>query len=93
MPCHRAMVLPVNMPTVLGVLKNLKFQITNRKYQTNHNDRSASGGPNLHIILRKENFKYVWVIEYWNLRFVCNLVLGVWDFITPPDSCLLTPDS
>ena len=22
---------------------------------------------------------YVWVIEYWNLRFVCNLVLGIWD--------------
>jgi hypothetical protein len=21
------------------------------------------------------------VIEYWKLRFVCNLVLGVWDFI------------
>jgi hypothetical protein len=21
------------------------------------------------------------VIEYWNLTFVCNLVLGVWDFI------------
>ncbi len=24
--------------------------------------------------------KYVWVIDYWNLRFVCYLVLGVWDF-------------
>ena len=24
--------------------------------------------------------KYVWVIEYWNLRFICNLVLGIWDF-------------
>ena len=23
---------------------------------------------------------YVWVIEYWNLRFICNLVLGIWDF-------------
>jgi len=21
------------------------------------------------------------VIEYWNLKFVCNLVLGAWDFI------------
>ncbi len=21
------------------------------------------------------------VIEYWNLRFVCNLVLVIWDFI------------
>ena len=29
--------------------------------------------------LKKENFKYVLVIEYWNLRFICNLVLGIWD--------------
>jgi hypothetical protein len=20
-------------------------------------------------------------IDYWNLRFICNLVLGIWDFI------------
>ena len=26
------------------------------------------------------NFKFVLVIEYWNLRFNCNLVLGIWDF-------------
>ena len=33
-----------------------------------------------------QNPKPVLVIEYWNLRFVCNLVLGVWNFkysITP----------
>jgi hypothetical protein len=24
--------------------------------------------------------KYVWGIDYWNLRFICNLVLGIWDF-------------
>jgi hypothetical protein len=35
--------------------------------------------PNLHSILKKKNPKYVWVIEYWNLRFICNLVLGIWD--------------
>jgi hypothetical protein len=29
---------------------------------------------------QKKNPKYVWVIEYWNLRFTCNLVLGIWDF-------------
>ena len=23
------------------------------------------------------------VIEYWNLEFVCYLVLGVWDFVDP----------
>jgi hypothetical protein len=28
-----------------------------------------------------QNSKPVLVIEYWNLRFVCNLVLGAWDFI------------
>ena len=28
-----------------------------------------------------QNSKYVWVIEYWNLRFICNLVLGIWGFV------------
>ena len=27
-----------------------------------------------------QNSKRVLVIEYWNLRFICNLVLGIWDF-------------
>ena len=27
------------------------------------------------------NSKPVLVIEYWNFRFVCNLVLEVWDFL------------
>ena len=36
--------------------------------------------PNLHIMLKKENPKYVWVIDYWNLRFICNLVLAIWYF-------------
>ena len=26
------------------------------------------------------NPKHVWVIEYWNLIFICNLALGIWDF-------------
>jgi hypothetical protein len=30
--------------------------------------------------LKEWNSKYVWVIGYWNLRFICNLVLGIWDF-------------
>jgi len=30
--------------------------------------------------LKKKNSKYVWVIEYWNLRFICNLVLGICGF-------------
>ena len=25
----------------------------------------------------KKGSQYVWVIEYWNLRFICNLVLGI----------------
>jgi hypothetical protein len=35
----------------------------------------------LQITMTKiQNPKPVLVIEYWNLRFICNLVLGVWDF-------------
>ena len=36
--------------------------------------------------LRRENYLYVLVIEYWNLRFVCDLVLEIWDlsFGLPP---------
>jgi hypothetical protein len=33
-----------------------------------------------------QNSKPVSVIWYWDLRFVCNLVLGVWDFIDSPPS-------
>ena len=47
--------------------ENTKSQITNIKQITNNND---------------QNSKPVLVIEYWNLRFVCNLVLGVWDFLS-----------
>jgi len=69
------MAFPVKVKSVSGVLEDHKFQITNHKYQTNHNNQSASGGPNLSCVLD---------IEYWNLRFVYNLVLGVWDFIIQP---------
>ena len=36
-----------------------------------------------------QNSKPVSVIWYWNLKFVCNLVLEVWDFIDSitPTSC------
>ena len=37
-----------------------------------------------------QNSKYDWVIEYWNLRFVCNLVLEVWDFITMLFYCFIS---
>ena len=44
------------------------------------------------------NLLCVLVIEYWNLRFVCNLVLGVCNFITPCSMSMLhanflTPDT
>ena len=35
-----------------------------------------------------QNSKPVLVIGYWNLRFICNLVLGVWDFIDSSTSVL-----
>jgi hypothetical protein len=40
--------------------------------------------------LKKENFKYVWVIEYWNLRFICDLVLEIWDFEISIEKCEMT---
>jgi hypothetical protein len=36
---------------------------------------------------KKENFKYVWVIEYWNLRFICDLVLGIWSLGMRIEKC------
>jgi hypothetical protein len=48
------------------VTKNSKSQITNIKQIT---------------MTKIQNSKPVLVIRYWNLRFICNLVLGAWDFI------------
>ena len=54
------------------------MEITNHKTQiTNKFQLPKFKIPNDHIILKKDNSKYVWVIEYWNLRFICNLVLGI----------------
>ncbi len=44
--------------------------------------------PNVYMISKNEHSKPVLVIEYWNLKFICNLlarrlsggVLVVWDF-------------
>jgi hypothetical protein len=39
-----------------------------------------------------QNSKHVLVIEYWYLRFICNLMLGIWDFgseITKFEFCVL----
>jgi hypothetical protein len=43
--------------------ENSKLQITNNKQFT---------------MTETPNSKSVLVIEYWNLRFNCNLVLGIW---------------
>jgi hypothetical protein len=42
-----------------------KFQITNSKQIT---------------MTKIQNYKPVWVTEYWNLVFHWNLVRGIWDF-------------
>ncbi len=51
---------------VIWYLDYYKFQITNIKQIT---------------MTKIQNFKHL-VIEHWNLRFICNLVLGIWDFIS-----------
>ena len=32
---------------------------------------------------------HVSVIEYWILRFICDLVLEIWDFIAPKESLMI----
>ena len=43
--------------------------------------RASLGLPTLRLGPQFQNSKPVLFIEYWNLKFVCNLVLGVWDFL------------
>jgi hypothetical protein len=47
-------------------LEEEKFQNTNLKYQTNHNDQSASGGPNLFWSLNIGiwDFIVIWCLEF-----------------------------
>ena len=71
---------------------NYKSQNSNNKQITmTEIVRASLGLPTLLAGPQFQNFKrshppkkgspiYVWVIEYWNLRFICNLVLGIWDF-------------
>ena len=65
---QRSVASLVQVASCFGVLAYQKFQITNIKQIT----MAKFEIPKLFFVL---------VIEYWNLRFVCNLVLGVWDFI------------
>jgi len=78
-----------------GVTKNSKSQISNLKWFDKLTTlslvegqitmtkivRASLGLPTLRAGPQFQNSKPVSVIEYWNLRFICNLVLGVWDFI------------
>jgi phospholipid transport system substrate-binding protein len=51
------------------------------EYWRNRNSKSQISNIKQITMTKIQNFKPVLVIWYWNLRFVCNLVLGVWDFI------------
>jgi len=66
-----------------GLLQNLnnKSQITNHKQITMtkiQNPKLRSYTPFCGSSLQD----FVLVIVYWNLRFICNLVLVIWDFKT-----------
>jgi hypothetical protein len=54
---------------------SMKFQITILKYQTNHNDQIS-----MYEIRKcplKETVSGRWVIGYWNLSFICDLLLVI----------------
>jgi hypothetical protein len=71
------MALPVKIARCFGVLEEKKFQITNIKQITMTKIvRAALGLPTLREGPQFQNSKPVLVIEYCNLKFVCNLVLG-----------------
>ena len=31
------------------------------------------------VFYKKAHSRYVWGIEYWSLKLICNLMLGIWD--------------
>jgi len=59
----------------------LKIRTMTEKYRT------FKEKPQIHNPLIEEpcasTVVSVLVIEYWNLRFICNLVLEIWNFIDP----------
>jgi len=64
----------------------MKIQILNLKYQTKSNSavvakatmaKSADQNPKFQTMSRALMFL---IIEYWYLRFICNLVLGYYNF-------------
>ena len=42
-------------------------------------ERTAIKG-NLFLTFRRSPAACCRELQYWNLRFICNLVLGIWDF-------------
>jgi hypothetical protein len=62
-----------------GVDRNYKSQNPNNKQiPMTEIVRASLGLPTLRAGPQFQNFKPVLVIEYWNVRFNCNLVLGIW---------------
>jgi hypothetical protein len=53
------------------------------EYWRNRNSKSQISNIKQITMTKIRNSKPVLIIEYWNLKFVCNLVLEVWDLITP----------
>ena len=71
-----------------GALEYQKFQITNHKYQINHNSQIRNPKPVLVIEYLPCGMPPVGgpaeggIPQGEDLRFVWNLVLGIWDFIS-----------
>jgi hypothetical protein len=66
--------------------KNIKFQITNSKSQIN----SKLQIPMTQTKSRNLEGLLFWKLSHWCLVLVCNLVLGIWNFIFPRHSLLVT---
>jgi hypothetical protein len=69
---------------VFGCIKCLISSLSNRRnltcsLKTVVPNGKITGAP---MFVKQFNivFVIVWVIEYLNLRFICNLVLEIWDF-------------
>jgi len=68
-----------------GVDGNYKSQNPNNKQITMTEIQNSKRSHHL-----KKDSQNVWVIGYWNLRFICNLVLGIWDFEMRIEKCEMT---
>jgi hypothetical protein len=56
--------------------------------QANSNDRNSKSQTKKQSLTRRKRLRCalnrfaIWSLRFdaWNLRFICNLVLGIWDF-------------